>query len=142
MQLTSINKLSSEMTPPVAQVERVVTADHVNGSAVRTRAGDALGTIDRLLIDKVSGKITYAVIAIAAGPDGDRRQPLPWCVMTYDPLMGGYLVNLDQRVSRTDRPFGATRTSTGTASLSIAGCTTTTEFRISGFETQERGLAA
>jgi hypothetical protein len=41
---------------------------------VRTRAGDALGTIDRLLIDKVSGKITYAVIAIAAGPDGDRRQ--------------------------------------------------------------------
>ena len=76
----------------------MVTADHVNGSAVRTRAGDALGMIDRLLIDKVSGKITYAVIAIAAGPDGDRRQPLPWCVMTYDPLMGGYLVNLDHRV--------------------------------------------
>jgi hypothetical protein len=98
MQLTSINKLSSEMTPPVGQVERVVTADQVHGSAVRTRAGDALGTIDRLLIDKVSGKITYAVIAIAAGPDGDRRQPLPWCVMTYDPLMGGYLVNLDRRV--------------------------------------------
>ena len=41
MQLTSINKLSSEMTPPLGQVERVVTADHVNGSAVRTRAGDS-----------------------------------------------------------------------------------------------------
>jgi hypothetical protein len=106
MQLTSINKLASETTPPVDQVERVVAADRVNASAVYSRAGDALGTVDRLLIDKVTGKIAYAVIAIAAaGREGDRRQPLPWCVLTYDPLMGGYLVNLDRSVLESGPTF-------------------------------------
>jgi hypothetical protein len=105
MRLTSVNKLASEMTPPVGQGERVVAADRVNGDAVYSRAGDALGTIDRLLIDKVSGKIAYAVIAIAAGHEGGRRQPLPWCVLTYDPLMGGYLVNLDHSVLENGPTF-------------------------------------
>ena len=103
MQLTSINKLASEMTAPVGQVERIVPTDRVNTCAVYSRAGDAIGTVDRLLIDKVSGKIAYAVIAIAA--DGDRRQPLPWCVLTYDALMGGYLVNLDRRIFENGPTF-------------------------------------
>jgi hypothetical protein len=101
MQLTSIDKLASEMTPPVGQGERVVAADRVNGSAVYSRAGDALGTIDRLVIDKVA----YAVIATTAGHEGGRRQPLPWCVLTYDPLMGGYLINLDRSVLENGPTF-------------------------------------
>jgi hypothetical protein len=104
MQLTSINKRASEATPPVGRLDRVVAADRVNASAVYSRAGDALGTVDRLLIDKVSGKIAYAVISIA-GRDGDRRQPLPWCVLTYDPLMGRYLVNLDRSVLENGPTF-------------------------------------
>jgi|SRR6185312_15295091 len=105
MQLTSISKLASETTPPGGPLERVVAADRVNASAVYSRAGDALGTVDRLLIDKVSGKIAYALIA-GVGGDGDRRQPLPWCVLTYDPLMGGYLVNLDRSVLESGPTFG------------------------------------
>ncbi|HZF33849.1 MAG TPA: PRC-barrel domain-containing protein [Candidatus Angelobacter sp.] len=106
MQLTSVKKVTSGTMLPVGQLERVVTADRVNASAVYSRAGDALGTVDRLLIDKVSGKIAYAVIAIGAdGRDGDRRQPLPWCVLTYDPLMGGYFVNLDRGVLENGPTF-------------------------------------
>ena len=105
MQLTYLSKLASEITPQVGQIERVVAADRVNASAVYSRAGAELGTIDRLLIDKVSGKIAYAVIAITAGSDGDRRRPLPWCVLTYDPLVGGYLVNLDRRVFESGPTF-------------------------------------
>src|SRR5882724_9181257 len=102
MQLTSVKKVTSGTMLPVGQLERVVTADRVNASAVYNRAGDALGTVDRLLIDKVSGKIAYAVISIG---DGDRRQPLPWCVLTYDALLGGYLVNLDRSVLENGPTF-------------------------------------
>jgi hypothetical protein len=102
MQLTAFKTLTSETTLPVGKVERVVTAERVNASSVYSRAGVALGTVDRLLLDKVSGKIVYAVIAIA---DGDRRQPLPWCVLTYDPIMGGYLVNLDRSVLENGPTF-------------------------------------
>jgi hypothetical protein len=106
MQLTSSRKLISETTLPADQLDRVAAADRINASAAYRRAGDAIGTIDRLLIDKVGGKIAYAVIAIAAdGHDGDRQQPLPWCVLTYDPLMGGYLVNLDGSVLENGPTF-------------------------------------
>ena len=106
MQLTSVKKVASETTLPVARIERVVAADRVNTCAVYSRAGDAIGTVDRLLIDRVSGKIAYAVIAIAADGSGSgRQQPLPWCVLTFDPLMGGYLVNLDRSVFENGPTF-------------------------------------
>ena len=90
MQLTSVRNLMSETTLPADQLDRVVAADRINASAVY----------------KVGGKIAYAVIAIAAdGHDGDRQQSLPWCVLTYDPLMGGYLVNLDGSVLENGPTF-------------------------------------
>ena len=55
MQLTSINKLIRDDAS--GWQSSAWSRQPANGSAVH-RAGDALGTIDRLLIDKVSGKIT------------------------------------------------------------------------------------
>lgn len=107
MQLTTVKKLASELAPPIGQVERVVAADRINASAVYSRTGDALGTVDRLMIDKVTGKIAYAVISIAAvGNNGGRYQALPWSVLTYDPVIGGYLVNLDRKVLEDGPTFG------------------------------------
>jgi len=111
MQLTTVKKLTSETALPVGQFERIVAVERINASAVYSRAGDVLGTVNRLLIDKVSGKIAYAVIAIAAtGCNGDRHQALPWSVLTYDPLMGGYLVNLDRKVLENGPIFGPDET--------------------------------
>jgi hypothetical protein len=110
MQLTKVKKLTSERAPAVDQFERVVAADRISASAVYSRAGDALGRVDCLLIDKVSGKITYALVAIAAGCNGERRQALPWSVLTYDPLMGRYLVNLDRKVLESGPTFGPDET--------------------------------
>ena len=100
----TVNKLTS--TIPISQAERIVTANRINASAVFSRAGHALGTLDRLLIDRVSGKIAYAVVAVAAvGCNEERRQALPWGVLTYDPLMAGYLVNLDRKVLESGPTF-------------------------------------
>jgi hypothetical protein len=106
MQLTTVKKLTPETELTVGQFDRVVSADRVNGSAVYSRAGDVLGKVDHLLIDKVTGKIAYAIIVIAAaGCNGGRRQALPWSVLTYDPLMAGYLVNLDRRMLENGPTF-------------------------------------
>jgi PRC-barrel domain len=108
VQLKDATTLTSESAPPFGQFERLITADGVAASHVYSRAGDTLGTVERLLIDRVSGRITYAIIAItAAGPNSDRRQPLPWSVLTYDPLMGGYLVNLDRKVLENGPTFAS-----------------------------------
>lgn len=107
MQLKDAKTLTSEPAPPFARFERLVTADGVAASHVYNRAGDALGTLERLLLDRVSGRIAYAIIAIAAqGPNSGRRQALPWSVLTYDPLVGGYLVNLDHEVLQNGPTLG------------------------------------
>jgi hypothetical protein len=36
---------------------------------------------------------------------GERRQALPWSVLTYDPMIGGYLVNLDRKVLESGPTF-------------------------------------
>ncbi len=105
MQLTKVKKLTSERALPVDPFERVVSVDRINASTVYSRAGDALGRVDCVLLDKVSGKITYALVAVAGGCKGERRQALPWSVLTYDPLMGGYLVNLDRKVLESGPTF-------------------------------------
>ncbi len=102
MQLTTVENLTSDPALPVHQVERVVAVDRVKATAVYSRAGVALGTVDRLMIDKISGRIAYAVIAIG---DGGRRQALPWSVLNYDPLLDGYLVNLDRKVLENGPTF-------------------------------------
>ena len=107
MQLTTVERQTSKAALPIDEVERVVATDRIDGSAVYSRTGNSLGTVECLMIDKVSGKIAYAVIAIAAvGGECSRRQALPWSVLTYDSLMGGYFVNLDRKILENGPSLG------------------------------------
>jgi len=87
------------------RVGRVVAVDRVNDTAVYSRSGVALGAVDRLMIDKISGRIVYAIIALGGSEPGERRQALPWSVLYYDPLLGGYLVNLDRKMLENGPTF-------------------------------------
>jgi uncharacterized protein YrrD len=40
----------------------VISSDKVEGTAVYNTAGEKLGSVDDLMIDKVSGQIRYAVL--------------------------------------------------------------------------------
>ena len=46
----------------------VISSDRVEGTAVYDAAGDKLGSIDELMIDKRSGQVRYAVLEF-----GDRK---------------------------------------------------------------------
>jgi sporulation protein YlmC with PRC-barrel domain len=75
----------------------VISSDKVEGTTVYNEAGDKLGSIDDLMIDKLSGHVRYAVLEFGGFLGmGTDRYPLPWHLLTYDVAMEGYVVPLDK----------------------------------------------
>lgn len=73
----------------------VISSDRVNGTNVYNPAGEKLGSIDSLMIDKLSGRVRYAVMEFGGFLGmGTDRYPLPWDSMKYDTGMDGYVVTL------------------------------------------------
>jgi hypothetical protein len=56
-----------------------------------------LGTIERLMIDKVSGQVRYAVMSSGGFLGmGESYHPLPWGILNYNAEEGAYVVDLDR----------------------------------------------
>jgi sporulation protein YlmC with PRC-barrel domain len=78
---------------------RLIGADQVQGTTIYNPHGDNLGSVQDVMIDKVSGRIAYAVVGFGGFLGiGNRHYPLPWEKLKYDPSMGGYVVDLDKSV--------------------------------------------
>jgi hypothetical protein len=81
----------------VEETRQLISSDKVGGTAVYNPEGDNLGSIYTLMIDKVSGKVEYAVMSFGGFLGmGERYHPLPWRTLTYDTSRGGYVVNLSR----------------------------------------------
>jgi sporulation protein YlmC with PRC-barrel domain len=95
------------------ETTQLIGSDKVEGTAVYNRNGEKLGSIERIMLDKVSGKASYAVMSFGGFLGiGDKYHPLPWSMLKYDERQGGYVVDLDRRVlegaptiSVSDRAF-------------------------------------
>lgn len=73
----------------------LIGSDKVEGTAVYRSNGDRVGTIDRVMIDKLSGKVAYAVMSFGGFLGiGDDHYPVPWSLLTYNTDLGGYEVNI------------------------------------------------
>ena len=100
---------------------RLVSADKVQGTAVYNSEGERLGAIDKVFIDKVSGQAEFATLAFGGLLGvGQKRHPLPWAVLTYDPSVEGFRVDLEKRIldsapSYDDEQLGGADTSWATA---------------------------
>jgi sporulation protein YlmC with PRC-barrel domain len=79
----------------VHETGQLIAAEKVRGTAVYNAAGDNLGTIHDLMIDKRAGRVAYAVMSFGGFLGiGEKFHPLPWNVLTYDESKGGYNVDL------------------------------------------------
>jgi sporulation protein YlmC with PRC-barrel domain len=75
----------------------LIAAEKVEGTNVYNLQGDKLGTVDDIMIDKISGKAIYAVMSFGGFLGiGEKSHPLPWSTLKYDESKGGYVVNLDK----------------------------------------------
>jgi len=73
----------------------LISADKVIGTTVYNAAGDNLGTIHDLMVDKRSGHVAYAVMSFGGFLGiGEKYHPLPWNALTYDDGKGGYNIDL------------------------------------------------
>lgn len=78
----------------------LIGSDKVEGTAVYGRDGQKIGSVERVMIDKMSGKVAYAVLGYGGFFGiGDDRYPTPWSSLNYDTGLGGYVTNVtrDQR---------------------------------------------
>jgi sporulation protein YlmC with PRC-barrel domain len=75
----------------------VISSAKVEGTSVYNVAGEKLGSIDDLMIDKVSGQVRYAVLEFGGFLGlGTDRYPLPWKMLKYNADKNGYVVPLDK----------------------------------------------
>ena len=80
----------------------LIASDRVEGTAVLRPTGEKIGTIERLMIDKVSGRVAYAVMAFGGVLGmGHRHFTLPWAMLTFHPNLDGYVVDITEDQLKT-----------------------------------------
>jgi hypothetical protein len=75
---------------------KLIASDRVEGTAVcRPDTGRTIGTIQRLMIDKRTGQVAYAVMTFGGFLGlGERHFPIPWSALRYDPRWEGYVTDI------------------------------------------------
>jgi hypothetical protein len=89
--------LSTRSGQDIAKSETpsLIAASKVNGTNVYNPEGESVGSIYDVMIDKRSGKVSYAVLSFGGFLGlGENYHPLPWEVLHYDEGLGGYVVNV------------------------------------------------
>lgn len=75
----------------------LIGSDKVEGTAVYGSDNKKIGSIERVMIDKTSGKVAYAVTSFGGFLGmGEDYYPLPWATLKYDTRLDGYRVNLTE----------------------------------------------
>jgi len=79
------------------ETSNLIAGDKVSGTTVYNMAGETIGEIEDVMIDKPTGKVAYAVMSFGGFLGmGERHHPLPWSLLKYDTGKGGYVVNLSK----------------------------------------------
>jgi hypothetical protein len=95
---------SDVMTKP----HQLIASDRVEGTAVRRANGERLGHIERLMIDKVTGKVSYAILSFGGFLGmGSSLLPLPWARLTYNPKFEAYQLDIDDEELKRAPSFRA-----------------------------------
>jgi hypothetical protein len=81
--------------PQNRQSHTLIASDRVEGTPVRRADGEKIGTIQRLMIDKLTGSVAYAVLSFGGFLGlGQKHAPIPWARLNYDPTLGAYHLEL------------------------------------------------
>jgi PRC-barrel domain protein len=76
----------------------LIGSDKVEGTAVYGADDQKIGSIERVMIDKISGRVSYAVLSFGGFLGvGDEHYPLPWQSLKYDTNLGGYRTGITQQ---------------------------------------------
>jgi len=84
----------------------LIGSDKVEGTEVYRSNGDHIGEIERVMLEKRTGKVAYAVMAFDTflGMGGD-EYTIPWNKLDYDTSLGGYRTDITEEQLRGSPSF-------------------------------------
>jgi hypothetical protein len=75
----------------------LIGSDKAAGTAVYGADDQKIGNIQRAMIDKISGKVSYAVVSFGGFLGiGEEYFPVPWPTLKYDTRLGGYRLGVTE----------------------------------------------
>ena len=73
----------------------LIASDRIEGTAVRRASGEKIGKIERLMLDKISGKVAYAVLSFGGFLGiGNKHLPVPWPRLPYNQKLDAYEIDI------------------------------------------------
>ncbi len=100
--------------PVIDDRHELISSRRVEGTPVYNRSDQRLGTIHNVMIEKVSGKVSYALLSFGGiFGVGENVHPVPWERLTYDVNLDAYVIDLTReqlaeaptlRLDEADRP--------------------------------------
>ena len=85
------------MATETRETAGLIGSDKVEGTYVYDAKGEHIGSIERVMIEKVSGQVAYAVLNFGGFLGlGQRHYPVPWSRLQYDPVAGAYQLDLSE----------------------------------------------
>jgi hypothetical protein len=99
--MTQTDAATNTNAPGVMTGKPLIESDRVEGTAVYDPQGNHLGSIKRLMIEKISGKVAYAVMSFGGFLGmGEDEHTIPWSKLDYDTSLGGYRTDISEEQLR------------------------------------------
>ena len=88
------------------EASRFISTEQIRGTDIFNQAGDYIGRIEYLMIDKESGKVAFAIVQFGGFLGiGSKRRALPWSVLSYQRALNRYIVDAEDDVIRKTPGF-------------------------------------
>lgn len=80
----------------------LIASDRIEGTTVCQPSGEKIGVIQRLMIDKLSGKVAYAILKFGGFLGfGEKHFPVPWASLKYNLQREAYEANITEEQLRS-----------------------------------------
>jgi hypothetical protein len=84
----------------------LISSEDLEGTKVFGATGEEIGKVGHLMIDKVSGKVRYAMLSFGGFLGlGRSHYPLPWNALKYDADKEGYVAPVTEQQLREAPEF-------------------------------------
>lgn len=85
---------------------KLISSEDVKGTEVYGAGKTSVGEIDHLIIERVSGRVVYAVMSFGGFLGlAHSHYPIPWSALKYDTALGGYRTGITEAQLRDAPEF-------------------------------------
>jgi sporulation protein YlmC with PRC-barrel domain len=89
--MAEVAETATPVSGTTSPTHPLIESNRVEGTPVYSLQGTRVGTIHHLIIEKVSGRVVYAVMSFGGFLGiGSHEHTIPWEKLKYDTQLGGY----------------------------------------------------